>query len=302
MSWFLRIVLATLAAGSLSAQSTVVLSGRITNAVTDQGIEGAIVNLTQGSGRDVTVHTRYTDAGGNYTFEDAVSGAGQVELRASGYVAFLATNSDDASIQITADHAQQNFKLMPTASITGRIINREEDAPGWSIAATLLREDYTDGVKRFVLVAAGSSGHARIGPDGSFGFAGLEPGSYIVSAGRSGQEYGNSLSPIRTELATKNGPAEGYAVTFYPGTTDFADALPVTLAGGDARSVDFRIAKRALFRVSGEIGSSGGEASRALMSISRNNGGMAEVVFGGFVTIPGPFAVSGSPPDNTRWG
>jgi hypothetical protein len=78
-----RAVFAIFAAASLWAQSTTVLSGRITDAVTGQGIDGAIITLTQESGLDGTIHTHYTDAGGNYSFSDAVPGVGH-EIRKAG--------------------------------------------------------------------------------------------------------------------------------------------------------------------------------------------------------------------------
>src|ERR1022692_4343148 len=141
---FVHATLAIVVVGSMWAQNTVVVSGRITDTATGLPIEGAAIVLAPGS-PDATRQMHFTDSGGNYSFDEVASGKGQVEITAKGFLPFQNTNPDDVSIEIATDHAEHNFKLTPTASITGRIIAPEADTLR-PARASLFREDYTDGI------------------------------------------------------------------------------------------------------------------------------------------------------------
>jgi protocatechuate 3,4-dioxygenase beta subunit len=284
-------------AALLWAQGTVVFSGRVTDAATAQPIEGAAITLEQGNSHG----SRLTDSAGNFSFEDdIVPGPGRVQIQKDGYILFQRSNPDESSLQITGDRSEHNFKLTPASSITGRITSEDGVKP----VVTLLQEDFTGGVARFI-VAASTNPSFVSGPDGSFRFVGLEPGRYIVSAsaqpavqpfiGELLCQQGVCTAVTRAEQEqTANAPTEGYVTTYYPGATQFADALPVTLASGEKRAMDFRIAKRPLFRVSGEIEAS--DLERAVfMSFKKTDGGPGESASVGRVLIPGPFGVGPLP-------
>src|ERR1700679_3308926 len=252
-----RTVFAIVAATSAWAQNTVVVSGKITDAVSGLPVENAAIALTQ-NGHAGSRRMHYTDAGGNYSFDEVASGTCSVEIQATGFLAFQRTNPDDVSIQIAADHAEHNFKLTRAASITGRIEGEGRgDLPG--IIATLFEEDFTDGVRHFTgETTLGPVNYfgSSIGPDGSFQFTGLAPGRYIVSAGpREGQSTRLQFLMDRStgQVVPVKPPAEDYVPTYYPGTTEFAAALPVSLEAGETLVANFKVAKRPLFRASGEI-------------------------------------------------
>ena len=284
-----------LTASLLWAQSTVVFSGRITDAATGLPIEGAGIILEQGNSHG----SQLTDSAGNFSFdEDVVPGAGRIQIQKEGYVLFQRSNPDDSSVQIGGDGSEHNFKLTPAGSISGRI-GRED---GVGITVTLMQEDFTAGVARFVAVVFTSP--LGTGTDAPFNFVGLEPGRYIVSARPGGQlftsgflcQQGNCTATFRTEAdPAKSPPTEGYVTTYYPGTTRFADALPVTLASGEKSAVNFRIAKRPLFGVSGEIEAPGIEGAQVSLIFKRTDSGPDESARAGMVSIPGPFTVTGLP-------
>ena len=291
-----RALLFALAAGLLWAQGTVAVSGRITDAATGQPVEGAAIILEQGNSHA----SQLSDSAGNFSFDDDISaGPGRIQIQKEGYILFQRSNPDESSVQITGDHSEHNFKLTPAGSITGRIGRGDGDG----VVVTLLQEDFTDGVERFISVASTNRSFG-VGPDGSFRFIGLEPGRYIVSASYSAPGVGNLFNcsvggqciaaGVENVEQVKDAPAEGYVTTYYPGTTEFADALPVTLASGEKRAMDFRIAKRPLFRVSGEIEAPGIERAVFLI-FKRTDGGPGESVSSGSVSIPGPFTLGGLP-------
>jgi hypothetical protein len=235
----------------------VVVSGRITDAFTGLLVEGAAITLTQGV--DASRQIRFADAGGNYSFDEAMAGEGSVEIEASGFLAFGRANPEDAAIKIATDHAQHNFKLTPAATISGRITLEQEDGKQ-VVSASLLHEDFTDGIRRFIGIAnvegVTFTTTSPVELNGTFQFTGLPPGRYIIGVGPriGGMSFvgGKRYHPE-------------YGVTYYPGTTEFADALPVTLAAGQTQVADFKLVKRPLFRASGEISIAAAESTPATL-------------------------------------
>jgi len=181
---FVRAIFIVLAISRLCAQSTVVVSGRITDAFTGLLVEGAAITLTQGV--DASRQIRFADAGGNYSFDEAMAGEGSVEIEASGFLAFGRANPEDAAIKIATDHAQHNFKLTPAATISGRITLEQEDGKQ-VVSASLLHEDFTDGIRRFIGIAnvegVTFTTTSPVELNGTFQFTGLPPGRYIIGVG-----------------------------------------------------------------------------------------------------------------------
>lgn len=249
-------------------------------------------------------------------FEDDIApGAGRIQIQKEGYVLFQRSNPDESSVQVTGERSEHNFRLTPAGSIVGKIVSEDAVKP----VVTLLQEDFTDGIARFITVASTNPSIVS-GPEGSFRFVGLEPGRYIVSASSrpGGQAFvsgfvcqqGNCAAVAENLEQDPGAPAEGYVTTYYPGTTQFADALPVTLAAGEKRSMDFRMAKRPLFRVSGEIETTGVEGAlppvisvpngkepshSVSLMFKRTDGGPGESATAVIVSVPGPFTVGGLP-------
>ncbi len=293
-----RVIFAVMAACPVWAQTTVVVSGRVTDGA-GLPVEEAIISLTQGEDKQ----TRLTDAGGGFSFEEARPGTAQIEIAATGFLAFQKTNSDEASIQIAADHATHNFKLTAAGEISGRIIFDKETGGREvrGVIASLMREDYTDGIRHFVPAGrtdAGSRGSlTTIDEDGGFRFPGLEPGRYLVSAGPPGGTFVVGIVFNGDQIKQLN-PTEGYVTMYYPGTTQFSDAMPITVAAGETRTLEFKIAKQRLFRVSGTIellhsdGSEPGVGSVSVVSVDDGGGQRA---YSGKATVPGTFTIESLP-------
>ncbi len=296
LSWM---VFTIIAANPLWAQNTVVVSGKITDAITGLPVEDAAIALTYG-GQSVTRRMRYTDAAGNYSFEEVSPGVASVEIQATGFLAFQKTNPDEASLQIAVDHAVHNFRLTRAASITGKVEGEGGDRLPGSTVATLFQEDFSDGVRHFS--GGAELGPANLfgiplGPDGSFRFTGLAPGRYIVGVGpRPFQTIEFQVDRNTGQALPAKPPAEGYVQTFYPGTTDFAAALPVSLGAGETVAADFKMAKRPLFRASGEVSAPGVERWAGKVQVTPTGYGVSRHVYSGPASVPGPFTVEGLPP------
>ena len=282
----LTILLFALAPIALPAQSPVVVSGQVTDAATGLPVEDAAVSIAD--------QLRYTDAGGGYTLDPTPPGNAEVRIEAKGYLAFEKTNPDDAQIQIRADQAIRNFRLVRAATISGRIGARDSEWRRAGFVVNLLREDFTDGVRRFSPPANERSGISTIDGEGYFEFSGLAPGRYIIDAGpRPGLylviERDKDGKPVPAKHA-----GEGYVQTFFPGTPNFAGAIPITVASGENRTADFTLVSTPLYRVSGETEGTAGKAD-SIQVESRASGR----AYTGTVS-DGKFAVDGLPPGEYR--
>jgi hypothetical protein len=266
-------------------QSPVVVSGQVTDAATGLPIDDATVSIAE--------QLRYTDAGGAYTLDSVATASAAVRVEAKGYLAL-----EETKIAIAADQAIHNFKLLPTATISGQISAQDSEWRRAGFVANLLQEDFTDGVRRFVLRTDRGQTERHsvsvINKDGYFEFSGLAPGRYIINAApRPGVtlffERDKDGKPVIAKPAE-----EGYVQTFFPGTPDFAAAIPITVASGENRTADFTLVMRPLFSVSGEVE---GEAVKdETIQVESDANGRE---YAGAVS-DGKFSIEGLPPGQYR--
>ncbi len=245
----LPILLLALAPIALQAQSPVVASGQVADAATGLPIEDASVSIAE--------QMRYTDSGGRYTLDPVAPGSSAVRIEAKGYLSFT------GDIAIAADQAIHDFKLVQAARISGRIAAPDSEWRREGFVVKLLQEDFTDGVRRFVIPTdRGQTARrtvSRIDDNGNFEFSGLTPGRYIIDAGpQTGTliltQPGKDGKPVPAKHAD-----EGYVQTYFPGTPDFAAAIPITIGSGENRIADITLARQPLYRVSGEMEGAAGE-------------------------------------------
>lgn len=283
------ILLLAAASSALWAQNPVVVSGQVTDSATGLPIEDATVSIGD--------QTRFTDSAGHYMLDPMAPGSATVRVEARGYLAFQKSNPDDATVPVAADQAIHNFKLAPTAIITGRISAPDSEWRRAGFAVTLLKEDFSDGVRRFELPTQDGlparANVSTIGAEGEFQFKGLEPGRYMVYAARPAGVYlfvardkdGKPLPPKHED--------EGYVQTFFPGTTDFAAAIPITVVSGEARTADFTLVKRPLYRVSGTTEGRVDGPNRTVQVESLGDGASHQIYSG--QAADGKFVVEGLP-------
>jgi hypothetical protein len=139
---------------------------------------------------------------------------------------------------------------MRGGAIFGRVLDPFGDpSVGTRVQVMRLRSD--DGSRRLLAVGVGD----QTDDTGHFRIYGLPAGEYYLSA---------STGLID---AVKRDPP-----VYYPGTTTFAEAQPITLAAGAEASADFQIVEMArAATVSGVVlNSSGGPAPGAMVNLSSN--------------------------------
>jgi protocatechuate 3,4-dioxygenase beta subunit len=133
--------------------------------------------------------------------------------------------------------------------LTGRITDsRGRAARG--IRVHPIRREMANGTPRLKPMP-----YRPVDSSGAFEFPGLPPGEYYVGA-----------SPVSE--GSDAGGASGYAVSYFPGTANFAEAQTVALQPGESRRVEFALTGTRAFSVSGMAYDDAGPVSNASVGLS----------------------------------
>jgi carboxypeptidase family protein len=238
-------------------RGTAVLRGSVVAADTGTPIRRAQVRI---SGQGMPPRLATTDAQGRFEIKELPAGRYTLTAQKGGFVTleYGQRRPSESGTPIDLGDGQTLEKLvigLPRGSvITGRITD-EFGEPVANAAVTALRYGYSAGAKR-LMPGAGQNSRDTTDDQGQFRLFGLSPGEYVVSAAlRAGGEV--------TDPA---GEATGYPPTYYPGTSNVAEAQRVTVALGQEQSgVSFGLIAAKLVRVTGAVVDSQGAPVQGAM-------------------------------------
>lgn len=227
---------------------TASIRGRVTTADTGAPIRGAEVRLSM-DGRFSRLVT--TDGEGRYELRSLPAGTYKLIVSRTGFITleFGQRRPFEAAATIGLNEGQSatgNVALIRGGAIFGRVLDPFGD-PSVGARVQVLRVRVEDGRRRLLAVGAGD----QTDDTGAFRVYGLPPGDYYVSA---------STGLID---AVKRDPP-----VFYPGTSNFAEAQPITLDVGAEASADFQIADTLrTTSVSGVVLNSSGAPVAAMVNL-----------------------------------
>src|SRR5712692_6828588 len=135
------------------------------------------------------------------------------------------------------------FRLTPNAVISGRVFD-EDGEPMERVTVQARLFMYRHG-QRQLMPASG----AMTDDLGEYRIFGLAPGRYYLSA-----TYRSGWYNFAQDRSAAKSEEEGYAPTYYPGTTDSAGATPIEASAGvHLRGIDFTLKKTRVVRVRGRV-------------------------------------------------
>ena len=253
------------------------ISGIVTDAATGQPLKKATIifrNTQNNEGRRFTqplavttgVDGRYSmklDAGeyrlavtrNNYVRQSY----GEKDPRRPGTILTLAAGRELKDI---------DFHMIQGGVIAGRVID-EDGEPMSGVTVQVLRATFQDGERR--LQPAG--GMARSDDRGEFRIFGLAPRHYYVSATRRGMmDFFNGPGEVRDGPLSMPQQSEGYAVSYYPGTTEMSAASSIDVKAGDEQRVNFTLVPTRTYKVTGKVMDANGQPAKSAfgMLLSRN--------------------------------
>jgi protocatechuate 3,4-dioxygenase beta subunit len=222
------------------ATGTSVIRGRVVDAASGTPLRKAIVRIFGPEIRESRTAT--TNAEGRYEFTDLPAGQVNVNVTKAGYVdvSYGQTAPSEMGKQLKVGEKQVvekiDFSLPRGAVITGRVLD-EYGEPIADVQVSPLRNQYTASGPRPTNVGR----FATTNDIGEFRLFGLPPGQYFISAAYRSMNF--------------NGPSDGgsgYALTYYPGTANVADAQKLTIGlGGNVSDVTLMLVPTRTARLSG---------------------------------------------------
>jgi protocatechuate 3,4-dioxygenase beta subunit len=235
-------------------RGTAILRGQIVAADNGTPIRRAPVRVSSADARDGRVAT--TDAQGRFEIKELAAGRYTMSASKGGFVAlqYGQRRPSESGTPIELGDGQTIDKLslaLPRGSVLGGRVTDEFGEPVANASVTAWRYAYAAGARR--MTPAGQNARDTTDDQGHFRLFGLPPGEYYVSA---------TLRTGGPEVTDPMGENSGYASTYFPGTTNVADAARVTLAVAQENTgINFGLIATRLVRVAGQVITSDGSAA-----------------------------------------
>jgi hypothetical protein len=275
-------------------KGTAKISGRVVAADTGHPLRRAQIRLTSTDTR--ANHVATSDNDGKYAFTDLAAARYRLQISKAGYVTleYGQAHPFEAGKPLDIADGQALDKIdfsLPRGSVIAGRLSDEFGDPIADASVQAMRYQFVNGQRQ--LVAAGRAGTSD--DIGQYRIFGLMPGDYVVRA----TVRDNSM--IAAVLGGGVEDPSGYPITYYPGTTDVAQAQSVTVAlGQEMNSVAFSLVPARLARLSGTvIDSQGHTLSGAVVLVRPATGGGAgpfNVGGGNQVRGDGSFTINNVPP------
>jgi hypothetical protein len=242
-------------------RGTAILRGQIVAADNGSPIRRAQVRVTSPDAREGRLAT--TDAQGRFEIKELPAGRYTLSASKGGFVSlqYGQRRPTESGTPIELGDGETIEKItigLPRGSVLGGRITDEFGEPVANASVSAWRYAYAGGTRR--LIPAGQNARDTTDDQGHFRLFGLPPGEYYVSA---------TLRSSGPEVTDPMGEVSGYASTYFPGTTNVAEAARVTLAvSQENTTINFGLIATKLVKVSGQVlMSDGGPASNGLVML-----------------------------------
>ena len=227
------------------------LSGMVVKLAGSEPLASARVRLLSQDDRALS-HSTSTDAGGRFELKGIDPGRYRMLVHKDGFVtqAYGQRKLDDPGAVLTLRPGQEMrdllFRLIPSAVISGRVINEEGDPLPW-VQVNALREAYSGGKKTLTLETTVPTNDL-----GEYRLFSLRPGRYYIRASYHPNEQ--ITGPGEQVEGRDDDEPRGYVPMYYPSSTEPARASSITVkAGEETPSLEILLRRVDVFTIRGRV-------------------------------------------------
>jgi len=249
--WFRPPILAQQPAESPLEKCTI--DGQVLDAATGDPVKKAEVLLRKVNSQE-SPYGAMTDARGHFAIEDVEPGDYRLWVERNGYIRseYGARRPNHPGTILALGRGQRLrdiiLHIVPQSAITGRVFDEDGEAIS-NVQIQALQYSYVRGKRQLVPSESGLTNDL-----GEYRIHGLTPGGYVISAMFRSTEIRSGASRTGDDRRGESAPEEGYAPTYYPGTSDPAAAIPVEVAAGNQiRGIDLTLLRIPTARVRGRV-------------------------------------------------
>ncbi len=230
------------------------IEGTVVSATTGEPLKKARVSLRPIGQQNGAAYGTTTDGAGHFLVDDVDPGRYSFSASRNLYVSQqYSPQGAKRGTTLTLEKGQKLkqivFKLTPQGVVAGRILD-EDGEPLANVSIQCMTFGYARGKRQLM-----GQDETSTNDLGEFRFHGLRPGKYVLSATYRPPDMFMGLQErtVGSPQAVQ-APEEGYAVTYYPGTTaaDSAQQLDVT-AGAQISGLTMTLARVRTVRVKGHL-------------------------------------------------
>jgi hypothetical protein len=234
---------------AVSPPNAATLAGTVVKEPGSQPLKKVLLHLIAEDQKQGGNYTADTDSEGHFRIEKVRPGRYRLLLEKTGFHQInLRGHQAEGSILSVQPGQEANdllFQMLPAAVITGKVVDEDgEPLPGYGVS--LLRK--RPGKSR----EPEALNNERTNDLGEYRFGGLFPGQYYVAVVPL-PDTRNFEHLAKQPDTTSNKPDLNYLVTYYPGTTDSAQAAVIVLRAGDEMPVNFTMVPGRTYRVRGIV-------------------------------------------------
>ncbi|HSY93615.1 MAG TPA: carboxypeptidase-like regulatory domain-containing protein [Candidatus Binatus sp.] len=214
------------------------------------------VQLTSEAQDENVAYSVTTDAEGKFNISDIKPGPYRLSAEHSGF--FLVDQKlrtiRSETLTLRSGDALSDFilRMQPAGVITGKVLDRDGD-PMPSVTVTATRCPAGSGQSH-------PHGFGHTNDQGEYRMANLQPGRYCIAALSTRDDSDETAEPDPKEATKKNKRPERSYTTYYPGSSDRNQAVPIEVRPGDELSVNINMVFGPTFRVRGSVANLPGAA------------------------------------------
>ena len=252
MKYCLPLIFVTILAGTSTAQTPApkegakcTVQGKVIQDPGEQPLKKANVQL-MGQGQDESGnYSAATDAEGYFKIEDVKPGRYSIRLERAGFVEADKRGGHKKSLVLEPGRETKDLvlRMHAAAVVTGKILDSDGD-PMPNVAVNVIRYGSTSSRRNFQ-----ANGYGSTNDLGEYRIGGLGPGRYLITAAAP-SSLGQTSQPEKKDVSKEE---TIYTTTYYPGTADKSQAVPLEIHAGEEVPINFGLATTRAFRVRGTV-------------------------------------------------